>query len=830
MTKSTTERDHAQALRDYQATRSRALIDPQVLTRYLESCDDLPQEMREAERWVGWRFEPKDDPTDKPDKVPVSFNFNGRASSTKASTWCGLDHARARLRHDYAQHTSSTRYIEGLGFTLGDGWLGIDLDNVRDPDTNEIQQWARDLGTAARALGAYIDRTPSGKGFHFILRGTKPAHWGSIGTAPEGQVGAFEMYDGGRYFTMSPHTAKVDPPMDHVGEFRDGSELWLAVQQIVGTKRQAPKATRSQVVVEHKAQSTHTTTAAVIDGQPRALARLERSVKAIVNAPEGAGNTTLNTEGFKVGQLVGGGQLAEQYARERLIAAGMLRKPTSPTEVDNVVTRSLRAGMLQPIEDAPTVQAMPSEIALAHEVKQRIGGLVCNVGQAKQTRWAVFVSHAGNDQGVWRIDDGARIMTGRQFVRRAVEDVICEQVPQSKQRIAVVNAVVHHLAESLLRPFEDFDNTPTLIGLGTVDAPLVCDLTTGDVRPMVCSDMCSKLTGVAPVDPQRIDGRLLDFIRGIITPTGQVMGDESQEQLEYVLDWLAYALFGMPSLHVLTLQGTARNGKGLLMQLALKAFGEYGDMMDGRALFDREVHPTAMMDMRGKRFLWHDEVDTARPLNAARVKAFTGGAGIKGRLMHGDYGAAFEATASIAMTTNTTLRFTNSDRAIQRRMPRVIMPNEYAEDNAYKAQILTLAGSLLRLLIDRAPRLHAKGPQLPPSLTVDAIEYAVADTHMAWLEDNLEIDPDGWVSYADLVDRRVADIRAELGDDDTCPIDRRMLKGQLDRDMGKVFTPNAIRLNARPGSSGSSKRPRGVGGVRWADAVNTVESSRDLPI
>lgn len=823
MTKSTTERDDAQALRDWQASRTRALSDSQELSRYLASFDKLPQQMRDAPRWVMWRYEPhKDNPTTgKPRKVPLSCSFNGRASSVNPDSWSDLDVVRARLKADHApQRSAEPRYAEGIGFMLGDGWIGIDLDKVRDPrkeGKRNTEDWALHLGTLAKQAGAYIDISPNGTGYHFILRGTMPSDW-SNNSPKWDKVGAVEIYDSGRYFTMSPHTASMP---HEVGALDRTSELWLELDQYVGHKRTATKAkSLPDTVLEPK-------TTTVLQGQPRAVAKLSKSVAEIVNAPEGQSNPILNTEAFKVGQLVATGKLNEQYARERLIAAGLVRKPADTSEVHDVVSRAMTAGMEASVEIQPT-SSMPSEIALAHEARRRLNERACNVGHERSARWALFVSHAGNEQGVWRIDDDDEITAGAAHVRMIAESVVADLVPPSGQRIRVIDSIIRHLAATMRRSPKDFDSTPTTIGLGTIDDPLVCDLTTGEVRPMTQEDMCSKLTGVAPTPRAEVDPLIWTFIDGILTPQGQTMSDEVRTRRDYVLDWFAYSLLGVSLLQVLVLQGTTRNGKGLLMQLALKAFGDYADVIDGCALWEKQSHPTSIMDLRGKRLVMHDEVDTSQPLNAARIKMLTGGAPQKGRHMGNDYGKSFAATTSIALTTNTTLRFVNSDQATEKRFPRVILPNEYKEDHAFKARVLTLGGSLLRILIDRAPALCARGPQVPMSMTDDARQYAVADTHIAWLSDNLTLDPSGFVEYAALLDRRCAELVEDLGYDiqeSSNLIDRRRVKEQLIRDLPKTFAPNSIQLNKRPASDGI-RHKRGVGGVRWSGG----DSVRDLPI
>jgi hypothetical protein len=118
-------------------------------------------------------------------KVPYSQRTGQRADSTARETWCGYEEAvRACEDHGY----------EGIGFvfTPEDDLCGVDLDKCLDPETGELEGWAREV---IEELNSYTEISPSGKGVHVLVRAT----------LPEGRnrKGRFEAYDRGRYFTVS---------------------------------------------------------------------------------------------------------------------------------------------------------------------------------------------------------------------------------------------------------------------------------------------------------------------------------------------------------------------------------------------------------------------------------------------------------------------------------------------------------------------------------------------------------------------------------------------------------------------------------------------------
>ncbi|MBU3810939.1 MAG: hypothetical protein H9893_04720 [Candidatus Niameybacter stercoravium] len=142
---------------------------------------NVPIELKRMNRWVLYRIF-LDAKTGKYTKKPFNARTGGMAQSNNPSTWSDYDTAMSVVMH-YA----------GLGFMLGDGIFGVDIDGVEieDPVVNEV----------ITTLGSYAEVSPSGKGIHVICKGSKPQ-----GACRKGN---FECYDKGRFFTM---TGKVIKP------------------------------------------------------------------------------------------------------------------------------------------------------------------------------------------------------------------------------------------------------------------------------------------------------------------------------------------------------------------------------------------------------------------------------------------------------------------------------------------------------------------------------------------------------------------------------------------------------------------------------------------
>ncbi|WP_424006974.1 hypothetical protein [Haloferax denitrificans] len=151
------------------------------MTPPLPERDRLPDKLLERGQWVGWRKQTRGgDET----KVPVTVN-GGYASATDAATWTTFDEALA-----YATEGAA----DGVGFVFStdDPYVGVDLDNCRSRETGETEAWATVI---IDQLASYTEISPSGTGYHIIVRGSLP---------PDGnRTGNLELYEHSRFFTMT---------------------------------------------------------------------------------------------------------------------------------------------------------------------------------------------------------------------------------------------------------------------------------------------------------------------------------------------------------------------------------------------------------------------------------------------------------------------------------------------------------------------------------------------------------------------------------------------------------------------------------------------------
>jgi putative DNA primase/helicase len=150
---------------------------PLVLTCEPEG---IPEEMREYDSWVCWRYVWRDD---RWKKVPYDPATKRSASTTDARTWGPFE---------AAVEAYGAGDFDGIGFVFGTGdpFSGVDLDDCRDPETGEIEPWAKKIIERSRG---YAEASPSKTGVHVIVKAK----------APNRRRGSIECYSSERFFAMT---------------------------------------------------------------------------------------------------------------------------------------------------------------------------------------------------------------------------------------------------------------------------------------------------------------------------------------------------------------------------------------------------------------------------------------------------------------------------------------------------------------------------------------------------------------------------------------------------------------------------------------------------
>lgn len=116
----------------------------------------VPADLKEQRRWVAWKF-------DGDHKPPIDANGRKVDVYQKPDAWLTFDEALAR----------AAKYGDGIGFVMGDGFSGFDLDDCLDPETRKLDERAEEY-IHEFCPDAYAEVSPSGKGVKLFGRGLLP--------------------------------------------------------------------------------------------------------------------------------------------------------------------------------------------------------------------------------------------------------------------------------------------------------------------------------------------------------------------------------------------------------------------------------------------------------------------------------------------------------------------------------------------------------------------------------------------------------------------------------------------------------------------------------
>ena len=142
---------------------------------------NIPEDLKKEKRWCLYRIVNRNG---KNTKIPIEPSGKYAKVSDK-TTW-----------NTYERCLNSLDKADGLGFFLGDGYVGIDLDDVADDVyayfTDNKESVTSDF---LKNIDTYAEVSPSGRGIHFIGKGKLE------GTRR--RSGNIEIYDKDRFFTVT---------------------------------------------------------------------------------------------------------------------------------------------------------------------------------------------------------------------------------------------------------------------------------------------------------------------------------------------------------------------------------------------------------------------------------------------------------------------------------------------------------------------------------------------------------------------------------------------------------------------------------------------------
>ncbi len=694
-------------------------LDPEVFAA------KVPQELRDRTQWVVWRAAQR---SGRLTKIPYDPRSGRMARTDTPGTWADLSTALDALR-------LGTRDGVGFVFTEGDPYTGIDLDNAID-EHGEAKPWARSfLDLLPR--GAYVETSPSGRGLHAIVRACKP------GTRCKKAFGdgAIEIYDQGRYFTM---TGQRLGPQN--AEVPNGQEGMMAIYARLFEERHAPQQRGTPSTMPDRelldrafASRNGARIRALWDGNHRAYgSQSEADLSLCSHLWFWSGGDTARVDSLfrqsglmrpkwnradyreaTIAKAASGSSVYGERSNGRILA-GRKAQP-SATDPENV----------QPTDDADQAQNPTTHLANAWRVARHHGhelafvpGLDFLVYDGR--RWEPSKTKAlrlGGRIGRIVCTEAAEISrkaaaTDDQDRRQSLEERAkklnawaraSEQGPTIRESLKLVEPLLE-------QPPDAFDACPLLLNVenGTVD------LRSGNLQPHDSDDL---LTTQAPVryEPKDEAPQWQKFV-------SEIMG--GRERLaRYLQKALGYSVTGAVSEQALFFAyGKGQNGKSTLLDTVRHVLGpSYVTKAAPNLLMAQggsgQRHPSEVADLRGARIVVSQERIGGKAFDAEKLKELTGERWIKARKMYGDW-FGFEATFKLWLAANHRPQIEDNTLAFWRRIH--LIPFTHTIEHPvrdFDQKLAAEAAGILNWLIEGARLYLDEGLDPPPEVTQAVDEY-----------------------------------------------------------------------------------------------------------
>ena len=278
------------------------------MSEFFHSSRPEALNLPELERhWVAWNSELRDG---KPTKVPKNPRTGGNAMSKTPSTWGTYEQAvTTAKRHGFA----------GVGFQVeGTDIFGVDFD-WKGLDSEEIPLCVQTI--LDTMPDSYIEYSPSRRGIHVYARGHLPDKAISNRKIQLENGIWMEVYDSGRYFSVTGWVINPVPLVDLTEFFANFKLIFKEIP--------APQPHREYA------------------GLQKGTSRLESECNKIRAAQVGSRNTVFNTVVYTVGGIVGSGEVEESEAL-RCLTDAALSIGLGQEEIDQVLYRVIKEGIARP--------------------------------------------------------------------------------------------------------------------------------------------------------------------------------------------------------------------------------------------------------------------------------------------------------------------------------------------------------------------------------------------------------------------------------------------------------------------------------------------------
>ena len=703
------------------------------MTTYLSN---IPDELKQLNNWCVWKFEKRNG---KRTKIPFNAETGEFAKSNDKSTWSSYETA------------VNAEGVDGIGFFFEPPYLGIDIDDI-DDDLHRFKQGDKldnIVSEFNEAFKSYTEVSPSGNGLHIIVKGKIPGS--------RRRKGNIEMYDSGRFFTMTGKT---------IGKYKDVTEVSEQVFKTIYEKY-LPDNTVKYPTTNNYQQNIHNLSEIDV------INEIYKSKQAKLFDDLMKGNYEPYYTSHSEADMALANILAFWCARDYSQMDSIFRQSNlyrdkwdekrknstygeqtlfkAINEANNIYTPK------QQTEDNPLRYALSKLFDNQEETKEFPIRSYDDTGNADR-----FIDRYGNlykysyiankfyiyDGMKWKIDDKGSI---RKLIDEMIESIKDEKIihgddvteeeareffqkyykktrgTQAKKNI--MNELMHR------RPAtpDDFDRDDMLINV----ANGYIDLTSRELYKHDINKMFSQITNTDYTEKMQ-PAVWLDFLNDIFA------GD--QEVIRYIQKALGYSLTGSTREQIMfILFGKGRNGKSIFVEVISEILGDYSNNMQAKSLMVKKNDNvnTDIARLSKARFVTSSEPNEGFRFDEGLIKQLTGGDKVTARFL---YAEEFEYTPKfkIWVSTNHKPIIRGTDDGIWRRLvliPFDVQIPEEKVDKDLKYKLLREAPAILNWMAEGAYMWMQEGLAMPEKLKEAVQKYRnEMDTLGQFIEDCCKVD------------------------------------------------------------------------------------------
>lgn len=691
----------------------------------------IPASMKSAPRWVTWHYEYRDG---KRTKILHDPRTGRRASSTDPSTWTTYEEA-ARVREHYA----------GIGFVLGDGWIGVDWDHVRDAESGE---WSPGVMEEIHGVGTYAEISPSGTGAHAILLGDAlPGKRSRAGTGPE-------FYASGRFFTVTgdhiegtPEEVQTPPP----------GALEALYHRHIPAEDESSRAPGPAPAAAPGDDEIIKRATAAKNGE--AFSRL-------FNGDWGGYPSQSEADAALCARLAfwtqDAGQIDRLFRRSGLYREKWDREDYRTRTIGNAIahvgetyTPGRGSGCCQPARPGSPSTGVEVDYHLtdagnSERLVRLYGDVIRYCADLKQ--WFVWDGRRWEPDGTNRLLDLATQTAKSIFHEAAIskDSQLVGKWALASEELRKRKAMIEGATFMVPVRHEELDARPELFNCtnGTLD------LSTMKFRGHEKGDLLTKMAGVK-FEPEAQCPQWMDHLRVVFAGD-----DETIAAFQMVL---GYSLLqNNPEQIMFILWGSGKNGKSETVKTVARVMGDYAvnieaaTLMESRHADGGRARPD-ILRLRGARFVTATEPAEGDVLSEQLIKSVTGDHAVTARPLYGRP-IEFKPGAKIFLSTNHKPKIKGRDEGIWRRIwlfPFVVTIPADRRRRDYGDFLYEREGpGIFAWMLAGLRRYLEKGKlDQPPAVAAATAEYRIESNPVGrFIKEMCVVDPRVRVGMSDLYD------------------------------------------------------------------------------